>query len=235
VLNKIYLMDCIDGMRLMKRKSVDLIIADPPFSVALGSNKSIYGSKTDSWHDMINASYFYKELFECFKEVAKDSCGVWLFSSWRTYCSMAAGIMKANLTPLSVLIWDKDWISASMRGLRQSYELVILIALGDFEIPDRTLRDIQTFKWTASKPYHPAQKPLELVKWLIEISGHPETILDPFVGSGTVPIAAKILGRQFIGFETNEEYRRIALERLSQTKLGSYSPSHKGLEKYLEE
>jgi DNA modification methylase len=61
---------------------------------------------------------------------------------------------------------------------------------------------------------HPTQKPIALIHALLAVGG--ETILDPFMGSGTTLRAAKDLGRRAIGIEINEEYCRIAKERLRQ-------------------
>jgi len=61
---------------------------------------------------------------------------------------------------------------------------------------------------------HPTQKPERLMRWCIDQAKMPETILDPFLGSGTTAVAALKLGRHFLGFEISEEYCRIARERI---------------------
>lgn len=64
--------------------------------------------------------------------------------------------------------------------------------------------------------FHPTQKPLELMEWAINVSVAGETILDPFMGSGTTLVAAKQLHRKAIGIEIEEKYCQIAIKRLSQ-------------------
>ena len=62
---------------------------------------------------------------------------------------------------------------------------------------------------------HEAQKPLELIEYLIKLTTlERQIILDPFMGSGTTAVAAKTLNRQFIGFETNSEFHAKSLERV---------------------
>jgi DNA modification methylase len=63
---------------------------------------------------------------------------------------------------------------------------------------------------------HPAQKPVELMRWCIGFGDNPQTILDPFMGSGTTLRAAKDLGRKAIGIELEERYCEIAAKRLAQ-------------------
>jgi len=77
------------------------------------------------------------------------------------------------------------------------------------------------FQWTiaATNPErvgHPTQKPLALMKWCIEQAGNPETILDPFMGSGTTGVAAIQMGRKFIGIEREPKYFEIACKRIEQ-------------------
>jgi len=68
----------------------------------------------------------------------------------------------------------------------------------------------------AERVGHPTQKPLALMKWCIEQAGSPQTILDPFMGSGTTGVAAIQLGRSFIGIEREPKYFDIACKRIEQ-------------------
>ena len=66
-----------------------------------------------------------------------------------------------------------------------------------------------------AKNIHPTVKPLKLMSYLITIGSRPgDTILDPFMGSGTTGVAAKILHRNFIGFEIEGKYFEIAQQRI---------------------
>ena len=73
---------------------------------------------------------------------------------------------------------------------------------------------------------HPALFPLKLPKKIISIWPC-QTILDPFLGSGTTAVAAKQLGRNFIGIEINPDYCKIAEERLAQIELFIPQPNIK--------
>ena len=63
---------------------------------------------------------------------------------------------------------------------------------------------------------HPTQKPVELMKWCLGFLPDAQTILDPFIGSGTTGVACAKLGRKFIGIELDEDYFNIACERITK-------------------
>jgi site-specific DNA-methyltransferase (adenine-specific)/modification methylase len=66
--------------------------------------------------------------------------------------------------------------------------------------------------------YHPTQKPLEVMKWVVELCPKSETILDPFMGSGTTGVAAVQMGRKFIGIEREPKYFEIACKRIEDAQ-----------------
>ena len=119
----------------------------------------------------------------------------------------------------SLLIWDKAFPgTGSLKGLRPSYEMVALWVGDRFAISDRGLLDIQRFKWSTTKPNgHPAEKPVSLVQWLIEISTKPGgVIFDPFAGSGTTAEACIKTGRNFIGSEIDPNWHKYAVGRVER-------------------
>ena len=83
---------------------------------------------------------------------------------------------------------------------------------------------VRKFDWLWSGPYqerrehraHPTQKPLALMKWCLSFVDDAETVIDPFMGSGTTLVAAKEAGLRAVGIEINEEYCQKAVERLRQ-------------------
>ena len=79
--------------------------------------------------------------------------------------------------------------------------------------------------------YHPHQKPLELITQLIKNSSKEgDTILDPYAGSGTTLIAAKLLNRNYIGIEIDKKYHDAAITRLLQTIEPQISKTIKGID-----
>lgn len=82
--------------------------------------------------------------------------------------------------------------------------------------------------------FHPTQKPVAVMAWCIQIAGDIQTIIDPFMGSGTTLVAAKQLGKIVTGIEINEKYCEIAAKRLQQEYLPLVSqPTPKAVEQEL--
>jgi DNA modification methylase len=77
------------------------------------------------------------------------------------------------------------------------------------------------------KVAHPTQKALEVMKWCVEaFSDKGDVILDPFLGSGTTAVAAKMLGRHYIGIEREPEYLEIARKRLEGVSSEGHLQNH---------
>ena len=113
-----------------------------------------------------------------------------------------------NLPPVrGWLAWDK--IQEHSSG---HFEL----AWTDLDIPTRSFRMSRVEAYSKMNKAHPTQKPVQLMCWCIGLAGNPQSILDPFMGSGTTLVAAKNLGRKAIGIEIEEKYCAIAVDRLRQ-------------------
>ncbi len=217
---ELHLGDCLEIMQTLEDESVDAVITDPPYMFGAASTSGGSGNaKISKFGDLLNQSYFYREIINvCERVVVPDGC-IWMFSNWRGFPVMMKAVVEADQSIASVLVWDKCWIGpGGMVGLRPSYELVILIPFGTFALPNRGLPDIWRHKWASKKPHHPAEKPLSLLKQMVsETPG--DTILDPFMGSGTTGVACVQTGRNFIGIEIEPKYYEIAEKRIAEAQL----------------
>lgn len=96
--------------------------------------------------------------------------------------------------------------------------MAYLLAKGDVTPPARPIPDVIDFRYTGNK-LHPTQKPLGALKPLISAFCPPEgVVLDPFAGSGSTLVAAKLLGRRYIGFEIDAQHHSTATARLEELK-----------------
>jgi adenine-specific DNA-methyltransferase len=90
-----------------------------------------------------------------------------------------------------------------------------LLAKGDVKPPTQPIPDVLDFRYTGNT-LHPTQKPIEALTPLIAAFCPPEgVVLDPFAGSGSTLVAAKQLGRRYIGFEIDAPHHRTATARLA--------------------
>jgi site-specific DNA-methyltransferase (adenine-specific) len=230
-LNYIDNVDCLEGLKEIPDNSVDLIVTDPPYGIGIksqGTGKGGVAAKLNPWADICNASLWYTAwLAEC-KRVLKPDGAIWSFINWRYLPTLYKAGLDAGMNIESLLVWDKCWIGpGGKKGLRPSYEQVALFAMPDFQIPDRGLPDIQRFKWASYKPSgHPAEKPLDLIRWIIHTSNKKDgdVILDPFMGSGTTADAAVREGCSFIGFEMDPSWAEKGAARAAAAAAAEVIP-----------
>ena len=210
----LYLGDCLDI--LPRLPSVDLVIADPPYTLTMASS-----IKTSGWGDMMNSAVFYGQILQRTRKLTENKQGaVWVFNNWRGLPVLQKAAYDVEWRIESLLIWDKQWIGpGGSRGLRPSYECVALFCHLDFQLSNRGLPDIWQSPYSSQRLHgHPAEKPEALISRLIQESGG-DIVLDPFAGSGTTLAAAKLLGKQAIGIEIEERYCEMIANRLAQQVL----------------
>jgi site-specific DNA-methyltransferase (adenine-specific) len=220
-LNYIDCIDCLEGLKEIPDNSVDLVVTDPPYGIGIKSQGGAKGggAKLNPWADICNASLWYTAWMKECKRVLKDDGALWSFINWRYFPTLCKAGLDAQWSVESLLVWDKCWIGpGGLKGLRPSYEQVALFTMPGFAIKDRSLADIQRFKWGSYKPTgHPAEKPVDLIRWIIQASGKTDgaVILDPFMGSGTTGVSAVREGCSYIGFDMDADWVRKAEERIA--------------------
>lgn len=215
-----FYIECGDSLELlakMKSESIDAVLTDPPYmigAISTGDAKS----KAGSWVDLMNASFWYRAwMSECWR-VLKNGCYMVVFSNWRSLPMLMKACADGKIETSSLAVWDKQWIGpAGPKQLRPTYELILFCGKGDSKIENRSQPDIFKHKWMArlGGSGHPAQKPIPLLKQIVELVTKPgDEVLDCFMGSGSTGIAAIQAGRQFVGFEGDQEHFALAKQRL---------------------
>lgn len=210
--NTIHLLDCLEGIKQMRDKSVSAIITDPPYCIGTTSN----GTK-GSWSDNNLIAPFFNELFREMQRVLKDGGYVYINTDWRTYPFLYPLLYK-YFDIRNCIVWDYEWIKAGT-FYRFSQELIIFCTKGEakrrFSASERDVWRIKPMNFTDGSKQHNAQKPIELVRKMVKDSTEEgDLVLDCFMGSGTTAVACKELKRRFIGFEIDENVWNIAIKRL---------------------
>lgn len=186
----IYHGDCHEIIPALNLRAVDLVLTDPPFGIFACGGK--WGHKDKLQWDRESAVGIHE-----ITKLGKNAI-VW----------------GGNYFPLPPsrgwLVWYKrDQIPSASQ---------IELAWTSMDMNSRLID--QTISATnKERNGHPTQKPLRVMKWSLGFAPDAETILDPFMGSGTTLRAAKDLGRKAIGIEISEAYCEIAAKRLEQQVL----------------
>jgi DNA modification methylase len=190
----LYLGDCMDILPTLDK--VDAVITDPPY----GLGNKLHRPGKGKWEKLFfeGAPKWDKQIHPIVVELVAlaESIIVW----------------GGNYYPLPQvrgwLIWDKI--------IRQFSSGHGELAWTNIDQPIRMFNYSHGELATEGKK-HPTQKPLPLMKWCIEqCKNNPQTILDPFMGSGTTGVAAIQMGRKFIGIELDPTYFDIACERIER-------------------
>ena len=198
--------DCLELMKSMSGKCVDLILTDPPYGKKADKGTHGFGSAknrkyTGGWDAEVPPKEVFDEMFRIAKNVI-----------------IFGGNYFAHMLPPSNcwIVWDKKGDIAFQNPFADC-ELIYT----SFKKPVKKVVFKQQGFITDSKDqrYHPTQKPSELVQMLIEQWTEPgDIVFDPFLGSGTTAIAAVNTGRHYIGFELNPGYFDIACKRLDEAE-----------------
>lgn len=205
--------DCLELMREIPSNSIDMIATDPPYGMSFQSNhrkdqhKKIENDTHLDWLDT-----FVSEMYR----VAKNNTAHYSFCSFHQVDKFKI-IFEKYFTVKNILIWEKN--NTSMGDLygdfAPKYEMCFLLHKGRALI--RGKRDPNIFRFARTRnELHPTQKPVDMMEYLIgKFSDPGDTVLDPFMGSGTTGVACKRTGRSFIGIEKDPDYFRVAAERIS--------------------
>lgn len=239
-LNKIYLGDCLEVMKDIKDKSIDMILCDLP-----------YGTTRCKWDSIIDLN----RLWEQYCRIIKDNGAIVLFAQtpfdkvlgssnlgmlkyeWIWEKTQATGHLNANKMPMkaheNILVFYKNlpvYNPQKTIGHAPVNTYTKYIATqnnselyGDLskEISgggntERYPRSIQIFSSDKQREHlHPTQKPVKLLEYLIKTyTNEGEIVLDNCIGSGSTAVAAINTNRNFIGIEKEFKYYEIALNRL---------------------
>jgi adenine-specific DNA-methyltransferase len=208
--NRIITGDCIQVMQEMPAASVDFIATDPPYLVGYQSRdgRRIANDETSDW--LLPAC---AEMYRVLKYDRFMVC----FYGWNKVDRFFAAWKGAGFRPVGHLVWTKPYHS-NERFVRYSHESAYLLAKGEPHKPAIALRDVLDWQYTGDE-LHPTQKPvMALLPVIMAFSQLGDIVLDPFIGSGTTAIAARTLGRRYIGIEIDPVYAATAEARVRRER-----------------
>lgn len=232
-LNKIICGDCVSVMKDIPDESIDLIVTSPPYNLNIRKtfnntenwkgkwNKSKLQSKGYDSHDdyMPEPKYiaWQKEVLkECFR-IIKDTGAIFYNHKWRVQNGLyqQRSEIIEGLPLRQILIWKKaGGINFNEGYFLPTYEVIYVLAKPKFKLAPKANRFGDVWEITQEKgSWHPAPFPVELASRCVQ-STTGSIILDPFMGSGTVAVAAKQHGKSYIGIDISKDYCKEAEDRL---------------------
>ena len=203
-------------------ETIDVIITDPPFTA-----KTHHGARTNSWKQPNSVRpllHFDAISLQKLRLILELSCPErWAIATVDYHhCIALEQEAPQGLRFIRFGIWNKTCAAPQFSGDRpaQGWEAIAILhhATHQLRWNGGGTRAVWTYdKIQGTKSIiHPTQKPLPLVLALTkQFSNRQETVLDPFMGSGTTGIACIKLGRSFIGIEIDERYFQMACERIT--------------------
>ena len=226
--------ECVSILKGMPNKSVDMIFADPPYNLS-GKNHitCINGRKVNCnkgiW-DMVEDidKFNYDWIKECMR-VLKDDGTIWISGTLHNHPSVGFLLKKMGYWLINDIVWFKPnappqlqpnrlapsteiiWLASKTKKYYFDYEKAKELNEG------KQMRNLWTITAKRHITIHPTEKPEELLERIILLgSKEGDTILDPFMGSGTTGAVAQKLGRKFIGIEIDDEFFNIAENRIKK-------------------
>jgi site-specific DNA-methyltransferase (adenine-specific) len=211
-------LDAVAWLRAQASESVDLLITDPAYESlekhrAIGTTTRLKHSKASSndWFAVFPNARFPELFAEAFR-VLKRNTHLYLFCDAETMFIAKPEAERAGFRFWKPLVWDKKTIGMGYH-YRARYEFILFFEKGKRRLNDLGVADVITVP-RVHRGY-PAEKPPAVSAILVEqSSARGELVADPFMGSGSVGVAALEAGRRFTGTDLNPEAVRLTTERL---------------------
>lgn len=233
--NILVLGDCLENMKKMQSKTIDCIITDIPYFQVVDDDWD------NQWK---NSEEYLEFIHNCIKEfdrITKDDASIIMFTG-RQYNRHIALLLDKYFEEKRIIIWSRKRAFNNTRGkaLASGYEPICYYTKGNpvfnnikiqseskrKEYTEGTLKDGVSLSdvWSdipalphnsKEKVKHSSQKPIALMERCVLLcSKENDTVLDPFMGSGSTGVACKNLNRTFIGIEANKEHFELAKHRI---------------------
>lgn len=234
LLGKIHCGDCLKIMRKIPAMSMDLVLTSPPYNLRnttgggllrdgglFSEGRKIRGGYKTHDDAMPHDDYVQWQR-ECLAEmlrVLSPSGAIFYNHKWRVQNKLLQdrNDIVEGFPVRQIIIWKRNGgINFNPGYFLPTYEVIYLIAKPDFKLRDKAnvAGDVWMINQETNNP-HPAPFPLELAHRVIS-STTANTVLDPFMGSGTTAIVAILEKREWMGIEKSSEYAHQAEQRIEK-------------------
>ena len=235
--------DCLTMLKEVAPASVDLVLCDPPYSsggIHAGDRKASTTAKyTDRDYDgaaklpafsgdnMDQRSFtaFMRWVCSELRQKTREGGILEIFVDWRNLPAMTDAVQMAGWVWRGVLVWDKGTSRNQPGRFRNDCEFVVWCSNGDLPIDWKAAKGSKAMPGIYHVPgvppkqrVHQTEKPVELLRALIQICQRGGTVIDCFMGSGSTGVACVQEGRNFIGIELGDQYFETASRRIQEAQ-----------------
>lgn len=234
--------DCIEAMKNMLNNSIDMILTDPPYCSGGTTARDRQAATSDKYTareyngahrfpdfagdnmDQRAFTAFMRDALLRCREMTKPGGVAAVFIDWRNLPALTDALQMAGWIWRGVVVWDKGRAHNQPGRFRQDCEYIVWGSNGkmpvNWEPGQPALPGCYRIPGVPSRwKNHQTEKPVELLEKLLAICPIGGTVLDPFMGSGSMGVACANVGRKFIGIELIPEYYSTAERRISEAEM----------------
>ena len=234
--------DCLEIMKAIPDNSIDLVATDCPYKIVSGGCRKIpkdgeretsgilthrhKDNKRTDWVDAVrtgkmfaNNDIEFKDWLPDVYRILKDKSHCYIMVNSRNLAELQKQSEKVGFKFQNLLMWDKGNVTPN-RWYMQGFECILMLRKGGAKnINNLGSSNILKVPNIIGNKTHPTEKPIDLMRILIENSTQPnEIVLDPFMGSGSTMIACLNTNRKGIGIELDKHYFDVATKRIDEHK-----------------
>lgn len=234
---ELYQGDCMEVLRQLPDGMADMVLTDPPYSSG-GLHTSTrqqatgkkYGGKEHNGMmrfadfegdnmDMRSFTAFMRDVLFTARQKTRESGLCAVFIDFRNLPAITDAVQMAGWVWRGIAIWDKMSSRPQMGRYRNQCEYIVWGSNGPLPF-DRNIKPLPgVYRYpnvSSQKRQHQTEKPVELMRDLLEIVHPGAMVLDPFMGSGTTGVACAETGRHFVGIELSQTYYQTAQRRIAE-------------------
>lgn len=211
-------------MKLIPDCSIDLVITDPPYKTITGGDSNgvnserpkgmLSGNRKLFKHQKLEISDWMPELYR----VLKEGTHCYIFTNTLNLNEMLNESKKAKFKLHNLLVWEKNNCTPSQFYMKNC-EYILFLRKGRAKWVNDIggSKTVHKYNNIIGNKKHPTEKPVELLEFYINNSSNEgDLIFDPFMGSGSTAVACINTGRNYLGFEIDEEYYNVINQRIKQ-------------------
>lgn len=207
--------DSVDLLKAVPTNSVDFVFTDPPYGIGYVSNYYVGTNPHDAIvNDAAVDTQFNTAWIAEASRVSKPDSAVMIFTRWDVWQEWV-DMITPHWDIKNMVVWVKNnWSAGDLTGnVGNQHELIIFAARGKFKIRGHRYTNVWHFD-RVPPARHPTEKPVSLIDRGIELCTSPgDTVLDPFLGSGTTLQSCRRTGRNGVGFEIDPKYEKYYEDR----------------------